>query len=164
MSSLSLLCLCHQGPAQPAMMGLSSPAPPALHPVPTLLSNPPLPCLATPTGFLLSISLRSFHPRPMASFPLPGCLLWMLLWNNAFCDKTNRRLRSQVCSLGRARRDSSSPFSETTAETCHVSLKDWHPRCPTRVAHLPITRLVAWSLALGFSPQMLGLVSDERSA
>lgn len=136
-------------------MGLSSPAPHALHPIPTvlqstsaLLSNPyrlPAGCKEKPE---LSISLPSFHPRPTASFPLPGCLLWMLLWNNASCDKTNRQLWSQVCSLGRARRDSSSPFPETTAETCHIQ------GVPLR---WPI------SPSQGFSPQMLGLVSDERA-
>lgn len=141
MSFLSLPCpvssgsssACHDGSLLPCTPCPSSHSHSTLQSTSALLSNPyrlPAGCKEKPE---LSISLPSFHPRPTASFPLPGCLLWMLLWNNASCDKTNHQLWSQVCSLGRARRDSSSPFPETTAETCHIqSVPLWWPISPSQ--------------------------------
>lgn len=93
----------------------------------------------------------------MASFPLPLCLLFwlLLLWNRPSFVSKQHLLWSQIRNLGRAQRDSSSLFHETTTETCHVGLEVWHPRWPTQVTHLPTHHKSGESvLTFGFSPQM----------
>lgn len=97
----------------------------------------------------------SLHPTldPGPAFP-SLCAFCERGYGTAHIVTKPTSLWSQVCSLGRAGKDSSSLFPETTAETYHMSLKDRLPRWPSWVAHLPIPRLVKWSLALSFSPQM----------